>query len=94
MSRYLAWEHGYIQAKAREAAIFAPRGDIPKHHGVNEDVNDDDSVFDLIAEREVVKVHDFYEKMTIFIRKICSPKARWKGRMGMQMKFIFRLIVM
>lgn len=66
LSRHLALKHGYSQAEAREAAIFASRGDIPKPDGMYEDVSDDDSIFDLIAEREVADVHDFYEKIDDF----------------------------
>ena len=52
LSRYLVWKHGYGQIDAREAALVALRGDIPKQHGDLEDISEDDSIFYLLAERE------------------------------------------
>lgn len=65
MSRHLVWKHGYSQPDAREAAITASREDCPVQHGNLEDVSEDDSILDLLDEREV-NVHDFCEKVNAF----------------------------
>ena len=62
LSRHLAWTHGYGRPEAREAAISAPRGDNPTRHDDREDISDDDTILDLLAERnQTVNVQDFYD---------------------------------
>lgn len=65
LSRHLVWKHGYSQPDAREAAITASRGDQPVQHDSIEDVSEDDSILDLLDQREV-NVHEFYEKVNDF----------------------------
>ena len=61
------WTHGYSQADAREAALVAPRGDRrrSRRDGL-EEISDDDSIFDLIAERDVSNAQEFYERVDDF----------------------------
>ena len=65
LSRHLVWKHSYSQPGAREAAINASRGDCPVQHGNLKDVSEDDSILDLLDEREV-NVHGFCEKINDF----------------------------
>ena len=47
--------------------MAALRGDKPKQHGNLEDISEDDSIFDLLAEREeVVNEKEFYERVDAF----------------------------
>ena len=57
------WKHGYDQIRAREVALVAPRGDRQRHSCDYEDISEDGSILDLLAEREVANVQDFYEKV-------------------------------
>lgn len=56
LSRHLVWTHDYSRCYAREAALTAPRGDKPKQHDGLEDISDDDSILDLLAELELLKI--------------------------------------
>ena len=67
LSIHLVWKHGYGQIDDREAALAALRGDKPKQHGNLEDISEDASIFDLLAEREeVVNEKEFYERVNAF----------------------------
>ena len=67
LSRHLVWTHGYSRSDAREAALTAPRGDRPNQHGGLEDISDDDTILDLLAERdETVNVQDYIDKVDGF----------------------------
>lgn len=60
LSRHLCWTHGYTATEARETAISAPRGDKPAQYGDWEDISDDDSILDLLAERDQTVSHQDY----------------------------------
>lgn len=51
LSKHLRVIHGYEKMKAHEAACLAPRGDVESEH-YYDDESADDTVFDLIAERD------------------------------------------
>lgn len=42
--------------------LVNPRGGKQRQSGDYEDISEDDSILDLLAEREVVNVQEFYEK--------------------------------
>ena len=63
VSRHLVWTHSYSRSDAREAALTAPRGDRPNQHGGLEDISDDDTILDLLAERDkTANVQDYLDK--------------------------------
>ena len=67
LSRHLVWTHGNSRSDAREAALTAPRGDRPNQHGGLEDISDDYTILDLLAERdETVNVQDYIDKVDGF----------------------------
>ena len=66
LSRHLVRKHGYTGLRAREFAVCAvARSDI-NHENVAqyEDIRDDDTVFDLINEIEIIRSYD--EKIVDF----------------------------
>ena len=67
LSRHLVWTHCYSRSDAREAVLTAPRGVRPNQHGGLEDISDDDTILDLLAERdETVNVQDYFDKIDGF----------------------------
>ena len=67
LSRHLVWTHGYSRSDARKAAMSAPRGDRPNQHGGIEDIRDDGTILDLLAEHdETVNVQDYFDKVDDF----------------------------
>ena len=67
LSKHLVWIHGYNQDDARETVLSAPRGDKPKQYGEFEDISEDDSILDLLAERDATLIsNEFYDKIEDF----------------------------
>ena len=83
----MAWTHGYSQSDLREAAISAPRGDIPVHQGDLEDISGDDSIFDLIAERDVVNSEEFYDRVDAFASGIFEQGNTMKTATDTDMEY-------
>lgn len=52
LSRHLVWVHGYNKSDAIEATLNARRGDVPQQISEYEMVSDDDTILDLLEERE------------------------------------------
>lgn len=59
LSKHLRVIHGYEKMKAHEAACLAPRGDVESEH-YYDDESADDTVFDLIAERDNAEYNQRY----------------------------------
>lgn len=76
LSRHLAWTHGYNKTDAREAAINATRGDNPTQYGDREEISDDDTILDLLAERDqTVTFQDYCDKIDGFDTDILDNDA-------------------
>ena len=67
LSTHLILKHGYDKKSAIETAITAPRGDISQQSGFYEDISDDDTILDLLYERNnSMKEQDFSETVDNF----------------------------
>ena len=74
LSKHLTICHGYDLVTARESALSASRGDVQKH-SYYEDVSDDDTILDLLAEADgTLNNQSFNEAMASFNLKQFSPK--------------------
>ena len=67
LSKHLVFNHRLSDAEARERALTAPQGD-PFSHSYYDDVSDDDSVLDLLSERdnEQINPESFYNVIDKF----------------------------
>ena len=67
LSRHLVWVYGYNKTDAIDATLNACRGDVPQQIGEYEMVSDDDTILDLLEEREnMVTVQDYYDTVGDF----------------------------